>query len=216
MEGKQCLLYDFSWTNIDRLTFQVNTHINKQINKLTPQMQHRTLTYICSTPRLFSFLSLLPPFPLQGSRFEIHAVGSLCLPKLVYYTPSVFHSQHILRHVSDSHQLHISIRDTVSLLRQLENMQGQRAHLISPRPQGLFQLAALWVDTVPHLSHCPAATCYMASTRVTQMASRGHYPCVPKGYHKLTLNSTYCPLISTVYCCGSWDDRSSTYYTFFY
>ncbi|XP_029934226.1 FERM domain-containing protein 6-like [Myripristis murdjan] len=83
VEGKQCLLYDFSWTNIDRLTF-------------------------------------------KRRRFEIHAVGSLCLPKLVYYTPSVFHSQHILRHVSDSHRLHISIRATVSLLRQLEDMQASQ------------------------------------------------------------------------------------------
>ncbi|KAM3859997.1 FERM domain-containing protein 6-like [Diretmus argenteus] len=81
VEGKQCLLYEFSWADIDRLTF-------------------------------------------QGRRFEIHAVGSLCLPKLVYYTPSVFHSKHILRHLSDSHRLHISTRDTVSYIRQLEETQA--------------------------------------------------------------------------------------------
>ncbi|XP_044033940.1 FERM domain-containing protein 6-like isoform X2 [Siniperca chuatsi] len=83
VEGKQCLLYDFSWTDIDRFTF-------------------------------------------QGSRFEIAAVGSLCLPKLVYYTPSAFHSKHVLRHLSDSHRLHINTRDAVSYIQQLEDMQASQ------------------------------------------------------------------------------------------
>ncbi|XP_067433060.1 FERM domain-containing protein 6-like [Thunnus thynnus] len=83
VEGKQCLLYDLSWTNIDRLTF-------------------------------------------QGCRFEIHAVGSLCLPKLLYYTHSAFHSKHILRHLSDSHRLHINTRDAVSYIQQLEDMQASQ------------------------------------------------------------------------------------------
>ncbi|KAM8836157.1 FERM domain-containing protein 6-like isoform 2-T2 [Spinachia spinachia] len=84
LEGKLCLLYDFSWTDIDRLTF-------------------------------------------QGSRFEIAAVGSLCLPKLVYYTPSAFHSEHVMRHLSDSHRLHINTRGAVSYIQQLDDMQGQTA-----------------------------------------------------------------------------------------
>ncbi|XP_008294661.1 FERM domain-containing protein 6 [Stegastes partitus] len=79
VEGRQCMLYDFSWIDIDRLTF-------------------------------------------QGSRFEMAAVGSLCLPKLVYHTHSAFHSKHILKHLSDSHRLHISTRDAVSCIQQLENM----------------------------------------------------------------------------------------------
>ncbi|XP_074475336.1 FERM domain-containing protein 6-like isoform X2 [Sebastes fasciatus] len=83
VEGKLCLLYDFSWTNIDRLTF-------------------------------------------QGSRFEVAAVGSLCLSKLVYYTPSAFHSKHILKHLSDSHRLHISTRGAVSYIQQLEDMQASQ------------------------------------------------------------------------------------------
>lgn len=62
---------------------------------------------------------------LQGSRFEITAVGSLCLPKLVYYTPSAFHSKHVMRHLSDSHRLHISTRGVVSYVQQLDDMQGQ-------------------------------------------------------------------------------------------
>nr|CBN81478.1 FERM domain-containing protein 1 [Dicentrarchus labrax] len=86
VEGKQCLLYKFSWTDIDRCTF-------------------------------------------QGSRFEISAVGSLCLPKLVYYTPSTFHSKHVLRHLSDSHRLHINNRDAVSYIQHLEEMQGQQSPL---------------------------------------------------------------------------------------
>ncbi|TKS89656.1 FERM domain-containing protein 1 [Collichthys lucidus] len=60
----------------------------------------------------------------RGCRFEISAVGSLCLSKLVYYTPSVFHSKHILRHLSDSHRLHINTRDAVSCVQQLEDMEA--------------------------------------------------------------------------------------------
>ncbi|XP_040885385.1 FERM domain-containing protein 6-like [Toxotes jaculatrix] len=83
VEGKLGLLYDFSWTDIDRFTF-------------------------------------------QGSRFEITAVGSLCLPKLVYYTHSAFHSKHILKHLSDSHWLQISTRDAVNYIQQLEDMQASQ------------------------------------------------------------------------------------------
>ncbi|XP_073345256.1 FERM domain-containing protein 6-like [Pagrus major] len=81
VEGKQCRLYDFSWTDIDRFTF-------------------------------------------QGRRFEISAVGSLCLPKLVYYSPSAFHSKHILKHLSDTHRVHISTRDAASYIQQLEDMEA--------------------------------------------------------------------------------------------
>ncbi|XP_045925725.1 FERM domain-containing protein 6-like [Micropterus dolomieu] len=81
VEGKHCQLYDFSWTDIDRFTF-------------------------------------------QGSKFEIAAVGSLCLPKLVYYTPSAFHSKHVLRHLSDSHRFHINTRDAVGYIQELEDMQA--------------------------------------------------------------------------------------------
>ncbi|XP_029384233.1 FERM domain-containing protein 6-like [Echeneis naucrates] len=87
VEGKLCPLYNFSWTEIDRFTF-------------------------------------------QGSRFEIAAVGSLCLPKLVYYTQSAFHSKHVLKHLSDCHRVHINTRDAVNYISQLEDMQGQQAHLL--------------------------------------------------------------------------------------
>ncbi|CAK6956664.1 FERM domain-containing protein 6-like [Scomber scombrus] len=83
VEGKQCLLYNLSWTNIDCLTF-------------------------------------------QGCRFEIHAVGSLCLPKLLYYTHSAFHSKHILKHLCDSHRFHMNTRDAVSCIQQLEDMQASQ------------------------------------------------------------------------------------------
>ncbi|XP_049916304.1 FERM domain-containing protein 6-like isoform X3 [Epinephelus moara] len=85
VEGKQCLLYDFSWSDIERLTF-------------------------------------------QGSRFEITAVGSLCLSKLVYYTPSAFHAKHVLRHLTDSHRLHISTRGAVSYIQQLEDIQATHSY----------------------------------------------------------------------------------------
>ncbi|KAM4525133.1 FERM domain-containing protein 6 isoform 2-T2 [Odontesthes bonariensis] len=63
-------------------------------------------------------------FTFQGNRFEITAVGSLGLPKLVYYTHSAFHSKHILRHLSDSHRFHINTRDAVSYIQQLEDVQA--------------------------------------------------------------------------------------------
>ncbi|XP_030257134.1 FERM domain-containing protein 6-like isoform X3 [Sparus aurata] len=83
VEGKQCRLHDFSWTDIDRFTF-------------------------------------------QGCRFEISAVGSLCLPKLVYYSPSAFHSKHVLKHLIDTHRVHISTRDAASYIHKLEDMEGQQ------------------------------------------------------------------------------------------
>ncbi|XP_026207658.1 FERM domain-containing protein 6-like [Anabas testudineus] len=85
VEGKLCLLFDFSWSDVDRLTF-------------------------------------------QGSRFEVTAVGSLCVPKLVYYTHSAFHSKHVLKHLRDSHRLHIDTRDAVNYIQQLEDMQASQCH----------------------------------------------------------------------------------------
>ncbi|CAG5905833.1 unnamed protein product [Menidia menidia] len=85
VDGKQCALFDFSWADVDRFTF-------------------------------------------QGDRFEIAPVGSVFPTKLVYYTPSAFHSKHILRHLSDSHRLHISTRDAVSHVQQLENTQATHSY----------------------------------------------------------------------------------------
>ena len=65
-------------------------------------------------------------FAPQGCRFEISAVGSLCLPKLVYYSPSAFHSKHVLKHLIDTHRFHISTRDAASYIQQLEDMEGQQ------------------------------------------------------------------------------------------
>ncbi|XP_033963920.1 FERM domain-containing protein 6 [Pseudochaenichthys georgianus] len=85
VEGKLCLLYDLTWTHVDRLTF-------------------------------------------QGSRFEISAVGSLCLPQLVFYTASACHSKHILTHLRDSHRLHINTRAAVCCIQQLEDMQASHLY----------------------------------------------------------------------------------------
>ncbi|KAI4807799.1 hypothetical protein KUCAC02_027584 [Chaenocephalus aceratus] len=85
VEGKLCLLYDLTWTHVDRLTF-------------------------------------------QGSRFEISAVGSLCLPQLVFYTASACHSKHILTHLRNSHRLHINTRAAVCCIQQLEDMQASHLY----------------------------------------------------------------------------------------
>ncbi|XP_028332461.1 FERM domain-containing protein 6 isoform X2 [Gouania willdenowi] len=85
VEGKLCLLFNFSWTDIDRLTF-------------------------------------------KGRSFEISAVGSLCLPKLQYYTHSAFQSKHILRHLTDTHRFHMDTRQAVGFIQQLEDMHACRLY----------------------------------------------------------------------------------------
>lgn len=79
----------------------------------------RKFTTRCKSSLLF--FSLID----QGSRFEVSAVGSLCLPKLVYYTTSAFHSKHVLMHLSNSHQLHIKTRDAVRSIQELEDIEGR-------------------------------------------------------------------------------------------
>ncbi|XP_015259906.1 PREDICTED: FERM domain-containing protein 6-like [Cyprinodon variegatus] len=63
-------------------------------------------------------------FTFQGCRFEIAAMSSLGLSKLVYYTHSAFHSKHILRHLSDSHRFYMNIKDAASYVQQLEAFQS--------------------------------------------------------------------------------------------
>ncbi|KAJ8011434.1 hypothetical protein DPEC_G00058170 [Dallia pectoralis] len=81
VDGIQHLLYNFSWSDIDRFTF-------------------------------------------QGRKFRIQALGSLCVPELLYNTTSAFHSKHMLKHLSGSHRLHMNTRDTLSKLQCLEDSQG--------------------------------------------------------------------------------------------
>ncbi|XP_039644976.1 FERM domain-containing protein 6-like isoform X2 [Perca fluviatilis] len=119
--GKQCQLYVFSWTDIERLTFQVGS--KDYIHTRAYMCSHKP-AYCCHFLYPCFWIVLYLSLALQGSRFEIAAVGSLCLPKLVYYTPSATHSKHILRHLSDSHRFHIITRDAVGYIQQLEDMQA--------------------------------------------------------------------------------------------
>ncbi|XP_028332462.1 FERM domain-containing protein 1 isoform X3 [Gouania willdenowi] len=64
----------------------------------------------------------------QGRSFEISAVGSLCLPKLQYYTHSAFQSKHILRHLTDTHRFHMDTRQAVGFIQQLEDMHACRLY----------------------------------------------------------------------------------------
>uniref|UniRef100_A0A3P9LFN6 FERM domain-containing protein n=1 Tax=Oryzias latipes TaxID=8090 RepID=A0A3P9LFN6_ORYLA len=81
INGIHQILLDFSWNDIDSLTF-------------------------------------------QGSKFEIVSSGSLCIPKLVYHSPSAFHSKHILMHIRDSHRLHFSTREAAIYVQHLEDMEA--------------------------------------------------------------------------------------------
>lgn len=89
----------------------------------TALFNFHTVLKSAQTGKKFSLFSLC--LLHQGSRFEVSAVGSLCLPKLVYYTSSAFHSKHVLMHLSNSHQLHIKTRDAVRSIQELENIGGQ-------------------------------------------------------------------------------------------
>ncbi|XP_072312984.1 FERM domain-containing protein 6-like [Eucyclogobius newberryi] len=64
----------------------------------------------------------------QSCRFEIHAVGSLCLPKLVFYSQSALHCKLLLKHLRDSHHFTISVRDALSHVRQMEQIQACRLY----------------------------------------------------------------------------------------
>uniref|UniRef100_A0A3B3I2F9 FERM C-terminal PH-like domain-containing protein n=1 Tax=Oryzias latipes TaxID=8090 RepID=A0A3B3I2F9_ORYLA len=81
INGIHQILLDFSWNDIDSLTF-------------------------------------------QGSKFEIVSSASLCIPKLVYHSPSAFHSKHILMHIRDSHRLHFSTREAAIYVQHLEDMEA--------------------------------------------------------------------------------------------
>ncbi|XP_046889022.1 FERM domain-containing protein 6-like isoform X2 [Hypomesus transpacificus] len=64
-------------------------------------------------------------FTFQGRRLELQAVG---FPKLLFYTPSAFHSVHMLRHLSDSHRLHMNTRASAALIRKLEESHVSTLH----------------------------------------------------------------------------------------
>uniref|UniRef100_A0AAV2LG93 FERM domain-containing protein n=1 Tax=Knipowitschia caucasica TaxID=637954 RepID=A0AAV2LG93_KNICA len=57
---------------------------------------------------------------VQGCRLDIHAVGSLCLPKLRFHGPSALHCGLVLRHLRHTHRFHMSVRDALDLSRQTE------------------------------------------------------------------------------------------------
>ncbi|XP_062330627.1 FERM domain-containing protein 6 isoform X2 [Osmerus eperlanus] len=64
-------------------------------------------------------------FTFQGRRLELQAVG---FPKMLFYTPSAFHSVHMLRHLSDSHRLHMNTRALAALIRKLEESHVSTLH----------------------------------------------------------------------------------------
>lgn len=111
INGIHQILLDFSWNDIDSLTFQV-VFIFLKLVKVFDHRFKGTLG--------FFFLTV----DLQGSKFEIVSSASLCIPKLVYHSPSAFHSKHILMHIRDSHRLHFSTREAAIYVQHLEDMEG--------------------------------------------------------------------------------------------
>ncbi|XP_030603917.1 FERM domain-containing protein 6 [Archocentrus centrarchus] len=55
-----------------------------------------------------------------GKKFEIQPDGLPSARKLVYYTGSSFRSRHLLLHLSNSHQIYLSLQPALKHLRQLE------------------------------------------------------------------------------------------------
>uniref|UniRef100_A0A3B3Z6Y5 FERM domain-containing protein n=1 Tax=Periophthalmus magnuspinnatus TaxID=409849 RepID=A0A3B3Z6Y5_9GOBI len=101
-EQKFSIIFGFTWTDLEHVSFQVS---------LSAIYIHRRA---CSVHHIRA---------LTGCRFEIHAVGSLCLPKLVFHSQSALHSALVLKHLRNSHRFTISVRDALSHVRQMEQIQ---------------------------------------------------------------------------------------------
>lgn len=68
---------------------------------------------------------------IQGKKFEIQPDGLPSARKLVYYTGSSFRSRHLLLHLSNSHQLYLSLQPVLKRLHQLEESKGRRGESLS-------------------------------------------------------------------------------------
>ncbi|XP_039113065.1 FERM domain-containing protein 1 [Hyaena hyaena] len=64
----------------------------------------------------------------QGKRFEIQPDGLPSARKLVYYTGCALRSGHLLRLLSASHQLRLSLRPTLQRLQQLEGAEEKQRY----------------------------------------------------------------------------------------
>ncbi|KAF0883417.1 FRMD1 protein, partial [Crocuta crocuta] len=67
-------------------------------------------------------------FLVQGKRFEIQPDGLPSARKLVYYTGCALRSGHLLRLLSASHQLRLSLRPTLQRLQQLEGAEEKQRY----------------------------------------------------------------------------------------
>ncbi|XP_029799134.1 FERM domain-containing protein 1 [Suricata suricatta] len=75
-------------------------------------------------------LGLLPRglFLVQGKRFEIQPEGLPSARKLVYYTGCAWRSGHLLRLLSASHQLRLSLQPALQRLQRLESMEERKRY----------------------------------------------------------------------------------------
>ncbi|KAM9364252.1 FERM domain-containing protein 6 [Pholidichthys leucotaenia] len=63
-----------------------------------------------------------------GKKFEIQPDGLPSARKLVYYTGSSFRSRHLLLHLSNSHQVYLSLQPALKHLRQLEESKEKQRY----------------------------------------------------------------------------------------
>ncbi|KAB5555606.1 hypothetical protein PHYPO_G00036100 [Pangasianodon hypophthalmus] len=64
----------------------------------------------------------------QGRRFEIRA-DALAGENLVMYTQSVMHSQHLLKHISTSHRMHLNTKHSIKHLQRGERRQQREVYI---------------------------------------------------------------------------------------
>ncbi|KAM8792126.1 FERM domain-containing protein 1 [Rhynchonycteris naso] len=83
---------------------------------------------VSHTPRLvYDFpWSHIGKLAFLGKKFEIRPDGLPAARKLVYYTGCTFRSRHLLRLLSTSHQLHLTLQPMLVRLRQLQEAQEKR------------------------------------------------------------------------------------------
>uniref|UniRef100_A0A3B3TVN4 FERM domain containing 1 n=1 Tax=Poecilia latipinna TaxID=48699 RepID=A0A3B3TVN4_9TELE len=63
-----------------------------------------------------------------GKKFEIQPDGLPSARKLVYYTGSSFRSRHLLLHLSNSHQVYLSLQPALKHLRQVEESKEKKRY----------------------------------------------------------------------------------------
>ncbi|XP_046709282.1 FERM domain-containing protein 6 isoform X2 [Silurus meridionalis] len=93
----------------------------------------------------------------QGRRFEIRA-DSLAGEVLVMYTQSVLHSRHLLKHMSNTHHVHLNTKHSIKQLQREERRQQMEMYIKDSTDP----------DSEESENELPSIKCYLDKTRQNQ------------------------------------------------